>query len=803
MLHVFRTYQRYIYLVVTFVIIISFSFFGTYSTIVSNPTRDQIVFTAVDGTPVKRSELDEMVVFLSTDSEDKLIYGGAWGPNFLNDGVIKRDFMASGLATLLAQEYISELSEELNARHEKEKKYQFYVHPQAKFISSDAAWKFYAPGLSSSLAAFKKITSPTDKNAFATRIELYLSEKKFPAHFLRQALMMQEQKQSWVNHDYTLDQLDLSLFGHHTLEDWFGPRFVRLIAEFVINAAKVAQREGYQVSKEEALADLLHNAQVSYQQNARNSNIGVANSIEYYNEQLRRMGMDQNLAVKIWQQVLLSRRLFNDIGNAVLVDNLVMSNFQKHSRESIEGVVYELPKELHLSSSRSLGKLELYLAAVSKKNEDAAGSLKLPSEYLSATEVSKKYPELVQKRYQLQFTEANKQSLQAKISVRETWNWQVTEENWAKIKREFPELAVKKGDAREDRFQALDSLDDETRLRVDTFARTQIVEEHPEWLSEALDQARQQTLTVSLSAKGNHSIFEGLEDGQELVRFLDKAEVKTADKETVEPINFTADGRHYYRIVVLDRDTDTSILTFAEASREGILDELLDRELNSYYELNRDLNPDLYQNEDLSWKLFSDVEDKVLEQYFAKTLRAIEKDYRATNKSQTEKMTMSMLVPLRFYAYLNEAKTKMQKDPKAEEELTVQSKEETATAGLSKRSELNRQWKLIKKDARLERSTYGENKELFALEQGQWSQVVTAPNGNLSIFFAKQKGDVADVSQEKIQALQELLGAEAKANYMTHLVAEIKDKKAISFDYLSQPVEILEIPEQPRSSFAN
>lgn len=803
MLHVFRTYQRYIYLVVTFVIIISFSFFGTYSTIVSNPMRDQVVFTAIDGTPVKRSELDEMVVFLSTDSEDKLIYGGAWGPNFLNNGVIKRDFMASGLAALLADEYMSELSEELDVRHAKEKKYQFYVHPQAKFINSDAAWKFYAPGLSASLEAFKKITSPTDKNAFTTRIELYLNEKKFPAPFLRQALMMQEQKQSWVNHDYALEQIDLSLFGHHTLEDWFGPRFVRLIAEFVINAAKVAEREGYVVSKEEALADLLHNAQVSYQQNVRNSNIGVANSIEYYNEQLRRMGMDQNLAVKIWQQVLLSRRLFNDIGSAVLVDNLVMGSFNEHSKEAVEGVVYELPKELHLSSSRSLGKLELYLAAVSKKNEDSAASLKLPSEYLSAAEVSKKYPELVQKRYHLQLAEANKQALQAKISVKETWNWQVADENWEKVKKEFPELAIKKGDSRDERFQALDGLDDETRLRVDTFARKQMVEEHPEWLSEALDQARQRTLTVNLSTKGNRSIFEGLENGQELMKFLDKAEVKTADKETVEPINFTADGRHYYRIVVLDKDTDSAVLTFAEASREGILDELLDRELNSYYELNRDLYPEMYQNQDLSWKLFSDVEDKVLEQYFAKSLKAIEKDFKATHKSQTEKMTSSMLAPLRFYAYLNEAKAKMQKDPKAEEALITKPTEGVATTVLSKRPALDSQWKLIKKEARLERSTYGENKELFALQEGQWSEVVTAPNGNVSIFLARQKGKGSDVPQEKIEALQELIGSEAKANYMARIVAEIKDKKAISFDYLNQPVEILEIPEQPNPSFAN
>ena len=104
MLEFFRKYQSIIYIFVTVVIVISFSFFGTYSTIVSNPVRDQVVFTAIDGTAVKRSDLDEMVIFISTDSQDKLLFGGAWGPNFLNDGVIRKDVLTTGMGEVLAFE---------------------------------------------------------------------------------------------------------------------------------------------------------------------------------------------------------------------------------------------------------------------------------------------------------------------------------------------------------------------------------------------------------------------------------------------------------------------------------------------------------------------------------------------------------------------------------------------------------------------------------------------------------------------------------------------------------------------------
>ena len=113
MLSLFRKYQRYIYLVVTVVIIISFSFFGTYSTLGSNQWREQIAFKAVDGKEVTRYEVEEMSHFISTDQSDKIAYGGAWGPNFLNDGVIVNDFLKTGLAKELLLAYSSEVQPEL------------------------------------------------------------------------------------------------------------------------------------------------------------------------------------------------------------------------------------------------------------------------------------------------------------------------------------------------------------------------------------------------------------------------------------------------------------------------------------------------------------------------------------------------------------------------------------------------------------------------------------------------------------------------------------------------------------------
>ena len=59
MLDFFRRHQRYFFAVITVVIVISFSFFGTYSTLSNSSFREQIAFTNVDGTDVTRHELDE------------------------------------------------------------------------------------------------------------------------------------------------------------------------------------------------------------------------------------------------------------------------------------------------------------------------------------------------------------------------------------------------------------------------------------------------------------------------------------------------------------------------------------------------------------------------------------------------------------------------------------------------------------------------------------------------------------------------------------------------------------------------
>lgn len=787
MLEFFRKYQRYFYLVITVVTVISFSFFGTYSTITSDPIRDQVVFTAVDGSNIKRSTLDEMVVFLSTDGEDKLIYGGAWGPNFFNDGAIKKDLLATGLGEILATQYIQELAPDLNQKFEKEKRFQLYTHPYAKYISVNTAWDYFSPSLKSAYEALIKSKNPSDAEALSARIRLFLGEKEFPAPMLAQVLRYQERQNGTVQPDPNLPYYDLSLFGYHTIDDWFGPKFVRLAAEFIINAAKIAEQKGYVVTKQEALADLLHNAEVSFQQNINNPNLGVASLNEYVNEQLRRLGMDQATAVKVWQEVLLFRRLFNDVGSSVLMDPLFQQQFVGYTNESVSGDLYRLSKELRLADYRALQKLELYLNAVSKRSDYDIKSL--PTSYLTLEEVEKKYPELVQKQYLLEISSVNKKALQAKVSLRDTWKWEVDEKNWNALKKQFPELGLKKGSTEEERLAALDSLDELTRTRVDLFARSAIVDEHPEWLDAALTAADPKVKIVGISSKGESSTFVGLKNGDALMKSLDAQPNLTS---------FTADNQTFYRINVLDRGPEKQILTFAEAKNSGLLDQLLDRELENHYTQVREVNAADFQNEDKSWKPFYEVEDKVAEKYFAKTLKALQDESGQTILPNDH----AAMLRLSFYA--KAIKDKIQQNPaNAVQYLRSKEVETVQKNKLPARKDLQDQWKWEKESIHITRGGEEdviEKGEVFSLAKGAWTQVRTPPNGDIYFFQLQSKSSENEVAlnTEQTLATQQVLSYEAQRHYMREALKDIKDKHAISLDYLNQPIETIEseIPNQ-------
>lgn len=806
MLNFFRKYQRYFFLVITVVIIISFSFFGTYSTLGSNTWREQIAFKAVNGHEVIRADVDEMAAFLATDNEDKILFGGAWGPNFLNDGVIRKDFLETGLAEELVLAYQEDLQADIDRRLAKEKKYTLYSHPQAHFLSVENVWNYFAPQMNIHFGALKVAQNGLDPNAFKSRVQLYLGEKQIPASTLKYVLRYQEKQYNWLPPDEKLNQTDLSLFGYHTLEDWFGPHFTRLVSEFIINAALLAEAQGYDVSKAEVLSDLVRSTQASYQQNLNNPNLGVTSPEEYLNEQLRRLNIDQARAVKIWRQVLLFRRYFHDAGATALVDNLASQNLHQFAHENITLDLYRVPAPLKLANSDDLQKFETYLQAVAKTNK--SDPLALPQQFLSAAEVAKVNPELVQKHYELEVSQANQKNLQARIALKDLWNWEVEDENWQLLAKQFPALAAKASTTREERFEALDSLEPTTRSVVNAFAKQAIVKNHPEWIEQALTAAKPEEISVGLRTQGGKMPFSGLdnkEKRQSLIRLLDEAALGQAPASGSPLYNFTGDDQTYYRIKVISKDSEPQILTFAEARADGTLDEVRDRQLEKYYVAVREQSPLLYQKENKDWQPYQAVKELVGNQYFEKVFLALEEMHKNAFPDQNKKtLSKDQAASLRFYAHLNKIKGDLEKGtPQAAQWIEVKNEEEEEK-NPSSSSSLADQWKIEKKTVTFDRQS-GEQTvkvtEAFELKPSAWSPLKTPPNGDLSFYQVINQGaEEVDPSvvAEQVREAQFLLGAEAQRHLMKQVLVELKNKNAISLAYLKIPSDERG-PQQPET----
>ena len=785
MLSIFRKYQRFLYIIITVVIVISFSFFGAYNGMQNSYVVDQEVFHAVNGKRVPRSELESLAMFIGTDNEDKILLGGRWGPNFLNNGVIKKDFLQTGLGPILADSFLDQLQPDLNARQQREKHYQTYQNPQAKFISAENAWNVVAPAMNQKLSEMRNVKNPASKEGFEARVNLFLEERRFPSPLLRMVLTHQQKQYQWVKPDPNLNYIDLALFGYHTVEDWFGPRFVRLVSEFIINSAILAQEKGYTVSKAEVLADLYRNAEISFQENISNPNLGAATTRQYFDEQLRRMGLDSNQAVKLWRQVMLFRRLFHDLGNSVWIDPYTIEQFQNYAKESVKGTLYQLPEALRLSDFHDLQLFEIYLSSVADRPKSGSALLELPEKFKSLDQVP---PELLEKKYRLSIAKINKRDLQAKVGVKQTWEWQTKDAGWEKLKKRFPELGIKKGDTESERYAALEGLDQRTRNRVDAFSREQIVLEHPEWLNQVLSEADEKVEVVGIRKKGKNSFIAGLSDPEKLISLLDHI------PESQPELNmFTADDEIYYRITVEESFPGYQVLTFAEAKEDGVLEKLLNERLKAAYLKIRESDPKPFQDQEGNWKPFEQVESLVAKQYFSPVLEAIKEYYIAVKApgQKNKEMLPDYAATMRLFAYMRGLREQFMADPSSIEKRVVADQPQPDKQGKpAAENPLQNQWKVKEIAFHADRSVSNppfDEQEVFKLKNGQWASVKKQNNGDFSFFRLDEhikKPDLAGTT-EKVMSAQNEFGNEAERIFMKKLVKLMMNKGALSLDYLN------------------
>ncbi|MDF2550072.1 MAG: hypothetical protein K0S07_1139 [Chlamydiales bacterium] len=754
MLDLFRKYQKILFIIISLMVIVSFSFFGTYGSIESNKAHNEVAFTAVDGQKIRQSELDDLVKFIATDLEDRRINPVG---NFFNDGVIVNDFLKTGLFNAIIEPYLSQLAVDLEPKRAREKKSVLYVHPQAPFISQENVWNYFAPTLKKNLEAYQKETGPVSLETLSQRADLYLEQKRFPASSLKQVLRYQERQYEWIKPDPELERADFSLFHYHNLEDWFGPSFTSLMGQAIINFAKMAEMRGYTVSTEEALSELWLNAEKSFQEMQASPYFQVASLDDYVSHQLQALNLDLNRASLIWRQVLLCRRLLGDTSSALLLDTLPYEQFFKTAKAKVNMEQFSLPESLKIQDFRSLGHLEAYLRAVAPPAEDL---LMLPEKLYAPEKVALTHPYLVGKHYQVDVKEVTKKELGQKISLKDTWDWQIQEENWSSIVADFPELGLKDGSTKDSRLALIDSLDNAARLKLDQKARLSLVEQHPEWIEEALKGKKEESFTLCFKKEESKLPLSGIKNGRELQQLLDDASI---DQENAQLTGYTQDLFSYYTITLKKRDEAWSLLSFEAALKDG----------SSERALNALLQGEQTASEE-DKNAFEKKRHELALARFQPLLEAIDSSFKKSPLSeQLPKLsTEDQKARFRMLAHVQQLRRKLTDENKAEL---------TRTEKPSLFDPIEEQFKLIRQEVSVERSNPTANAALFQLKEGDWSEVEPTPSGDFPLYhiLSKEEGNPRGLASKKVHEARRILSREVCRPLVKELMQDIVAKKAI------------------------
>ncbi len=709
----FRKHQRAFLLVTASLTISSFLFFGVSNSLQSSQDPDPVIGKAIDGSAILRSDVMTMVHFFQGDP-------------LLNDRFIAQDLLETGMGTMIVERYQDEILQELQFSLSRARNFTPYVHPEVKELSQEAVWREFHPELFNN---YQKIQS-TDyscEKSFDLLSKLYLQQERFSPELVRQIIGFGQKRSSQTAQDPYLQQRDFHLFGFHTLEEWFGHRFLELTAELLINASIVAESKGYNVSYEEALADLVFRLKEAQE-------ISYKESGALLSTLAQRSGLGEKRTIKMWQKVMLFRRLFQEVGNTIFIDSLTTASFSSYAHQSVQLELYRMAPDVKLTSFRDLLKFQVYLEAVSGKQISNA---ELPTLSLSPLLVEKEAPELVYRTVVADTASVTTDEVAHAFSLEEIWGWELDEVGYALVQKES--AALPSTLTRAERFAALESLDNAERREVDARACAIMMERHPERLFKALQAKTGHSKRLLISSSGNAPVFDSVSTPFFLKLLQNREALKF----------FTEDGKTYYRMEIKEEGHPKEIFSFRDAEKNGALDLLLDRVLESAYPSVRKQDPAPFKTE-AGYRPYEEVRDEIGARLYSKLLRNLgkyedldqyarvrfvphlEKIYREIEK-KADSLVLHLFSPL-------------ETDPLRRQLSLVKSEQEVTRAGLSP----------------------FDKEKVFALEEGSFSPL-EGREGDPFFYQVKKQRVSPSLGESKI-AERDPLSIDAQRGLMHDLL---------------------------------
>ena len=384
----------------------------------------------------------------------------------------------------------------------------------------------------------------------------------------------------------------------------------------------------------------------------------------------------------------------------------------------------------------------------------------------------------MQKSYKLRYATCSTEALEAKIGVKKTWEWEAEGDNWKVLQAKFPELAGKVAQTKEERYASLDALDTKTRARVDEFSRTQIVDQHPEWVKESLASLPLKEELVNIREQGGRLPFLGVQDRAQFMAVLDKAPLQELSEKLSA---YSQDKVHYYRIEVLEKPEKEVILTFKEAVNDGTLDMLLNKALEATYLRVRTQKSSQFMRDNGEWKALADVKEQIAQIHFEELIRRLDEECAKEEKAFPQfcdwKDKPKARVAVRLLPYMNSIWKKMKEQPELAAQLVRDPK-----MGLE--NALAEQWKLVEFNEKAVRNaeiSAVDVDEAFSLKLDTFSSLSYRDSAGITFFKVYGTGVLPfeeDV-RAKVMEARELLGRGLEQELAKVLLVKMQEKNAL------------------------
>lgn len=769
----FRRYQRFFFIIVTVVVVLSFSFFGTYSAMLSPKEDNSVIFVGVDGSKMRRSEFMDYIQFLSSEAQD--LYGlGSGHFNPANDGFITNQILANGFGDEIWNQ-MKTGHEHLTDSLDHERAYAPFAHPQFPFLGLEGVWAYFSPDLSTAYRNYKqKIGAGPKEGLFKAKAALYCAQKQFPPVLARQVMLYQ---MSQMGLNQNIEAQRLALFGYDSLQEWFGKPFVDACVIWLYNTARIAESKGVVVSDREALFTMLKGCQELLNREPAIKQMGFESAGQLLLESLRRMGLDEARGIRVMKDVLLSRKLFEQVGTATPIATQVFDPLVTTANTFVRVNNYELPDELHLKNSEHLYMIQLWLDAVRKGSKGSGweAMLALPKETQTAEELAKTYPQLVQRRFRVQYAAVDAHTLADALPLREVWAWQVSDASWKKLQDKYPEL---KGTIEsKQRLQHIDDLPKERKEEVDAFSRISLIQENPSRIQAALVQVELKPADLSVRTKGSTIPFNGITDYVALKQLLSNAAIGEQDPKLSA---YTQDGRNYFKIIVQDRIGSDEVVPLAQALHDKTLDTMLNETLQTAYVRIRSQNPKSYLQENGEWKSLDVVRAEIIDKQFQPLIAALDQAREVYKPLFPELCNWEQVkearLAVRFMPYVKHIWEQIQTDVGMISQYVEENPQISGFNQIVAGTKLS--WKLHTRPlqvVRKEGSSLFVFKDLQNLTPGKWISPYYNSSNGLSFASVIEKGVQSSQSDlaEKVMGMFELVGSEAERVYAVQLISKM------------------------------